>query len=156
MVKHTSYRIVHSLVLLEFVIHFPKQKKKRGVKDCCICPPTFVSNYLHLRAYNTQHIFTSGTYASFLVKGQFYLKLPFIRRTTEVITRVRRLVGTQSRSTITYLAQRSEIVSIGSASANRMYYVKNQQDATLAVLFISNCKLTLHVSDAFCVHHQEY
>jgi len=26
----------------------------------------------------------------------------------------------------------------------------------LAVLFISNCKITLHVSDAFCVHHQEY
>ena len=27
-------------------------------------------------------------------------------------------------------------------------YIKNQQDATLAVLFISNCKITLHVSDA--------
>ena len=37
-----------------------------------------------------------------------------------------------------------------------LYYVKNQQDATLAVLFISHCKITLHVSDAFCVHHQEY
>ena len=37
-----------------------------------------------------------------------------------------------------------------------VYYIKNQQDATLAVLFISNCKITLHVSDAFCVHHQEY
>ena len=37
-----------------------------------------------------------------------------------------------------------------------LYYVKNQQDATLAVLFISNCKITLDVSDAFCVHHQEY
>jgi len=36
------------------------------------------------------------------------------------------------------------------------YYIKNQQDATLAVLFISNRKITLHVSDAFCVHHQEY
>ena len=36
------------------------------------------------------------------------------------------------------------------------YYIKNQQDATLAVLFISNCKITLHVSDAFCVHNQEY
>ena len=35
-------------------------------------------------------------------------------------------------------------------------YIKNQQDETLAVLFISNCKITLHVSDAFCVHHQEY
>ena len=34
-----------------------------------------------------------------------------------------------------------------------LYYIKNQQDATLAVLFISNCKITLHVSDAFCVHH---
>ena len=29
-----------------------------------------------------------------------------------------------------------------------LYYIKNQQDATLAVLFISNCKITLHVSDA--------
>ena len=37
-----------------------------------------------------------------------------------------------------------------------IYYIKNQQDATLAVLFISNCKITLHVSDAFCAHHQEY
>ena len=36
------------------------------------------------------------------------------------------------------------------------YYIKNQRDATLAVLFISHCKITLHVSDAFCVHHQEY
>ena len=37
-----------------------------------------------------------------------------------------------------------------------LYYIKNQLDATLAVLFISHCKITLHVSDAFCVHHQEY
>ena len=37
-----------------------------------------------------------------------------------------------------------------------LYYTKNQLDATLAVLFISHCKTTLHVSDAFCVHHQEY
>jgi hypothetical protein len=36
------------------------------------------------------------------------------------------------------------------------YYIKNQQDATLAVSFISHGKITLHVSDAFCVHHQEY
>ena len=35
-------------------------------------------------------------------------------------------------------------------------FIKNQQDATLAVLFISNCKITLHVSDAFCFHNQEY
>ena len=37
-----------------------------------------------------------------------------------------------------------------------LYYIKNQLDATLAVMFISNCKITLHVSDALCVHHQEY
>ena len=37
-----------------------------------------------------------------------------------------------------------------------LYYMRNQQDATLAVSFISHCKITLHVSDAFCVHHQEY
>ena len=37
-----------------------------------------------------------------------------------------------------------------------LYCIKNQQDATFAVLFITNCKNTLHVSDAFCIHHQEY
>ena len=37
-----------------------------------------------------------------------------------------------------------------------LHYIKNQQDATLAVLFISHCKVTLHVSDAFCLRHQEY
>ena len=37
-----------------------------------------------------------------------------------------------------------------------LYYIKNQLDATLAVLFISHCKINLHVSDAFCVHHQAY
>ena len=37
-----------------------------------------------------------------------------------------------------------------------LYYITNQQDATLAVLFISNCKITLNVSDAFCVNYQEY
>ena len=37
-----------------------------------------------------------------------------------------------------------------------LYYIKDQQDATLAVLFISHCKITLHVSDASCVHHKEY
>ena len=37
-----------------------------------------------------------------------------------------------------------------------LYYIKNQQDAPLAVLFISNCKITLHVSGSFCAHHQEY
>jgi len=34
-----------------------------------------------------------------------------------------------------------------------LYYIKNQHDATLAVLFISHCKITLHVSDAFCVRN---
>ena len=37
-----------------------------------------------------------------------------------------------------------------------LYYIKNQQGATFAVLFIRHCKITLHVLDAFCVHHQEY
>jgi hypothetical protein len=32
-----------------------------------------------------------------------------------------------------------------------LYYIKNQQGASLAVLFISNCKITLHVSAVFCV-----
>jgi hypothetical protein len=38
----------------------------------------------------------------------------------------------------------------------RLYYIKDQQDTTMAVLFISNCKITLHVSDASRVHYQEY
>jgi hypothetical protein len=37
-----------------------------------------------------------------------------------------------------------------------LYYIKNQQYATLAVLFISNCKITVHVSEASRVHHQEF
>jgi len=32
----------------------------------------------------------------------------------------------------------------------------NQLDATLAVLFINNCKNNLHVSDVHRVHHQDY
>ena len=40
-------------------------------------------------------------------------------------------------------------------AAQETYYIRNQQDATLAVSFISHCKITLHVSDAFCVHNQE-
>jgi hypothetical protein len=47
-----------------------------------------------------------------------------------------------------------EHVGSRTSSVKLLYYIKNQQDATLAVLFISNCKITLHVSDAFCVHHQ--
>jgi hypothetical protein len=31
-----------------------------------------------------------------------------------------------------------------------VYHIKNQQDATLAVLFIGNCKITLYVSDTLC------
>ena len=37
-----------------------------------------------------------------------------------------------------------------------LYYIRNQRDATLAVLFINSCKNTLHVSDVYRVHHQEY
>jgi hypothetical protein len=37
-----------------------------------------------------------------------------------------------------------------------LYYIRNQLDATLTVLFISNCKNTLHVPDVHRVHHQEY
>ena len=35
-----------------------------------------------------------------------------------------------------------------------LYYIRNQQDAALAVSPISHCKITLHVSDAF--YNQEY
>ena len=34
-----------------------------------------------------------------------------------------------------------------------LYYIKNQQDANLAVLFIGHCKITLHVSDAESVRN---
>jgi hypothetical protein len=37
-----------------------------------------------------------------------------------------------------------------------LYYIRNQQDETLAVSFISHCKITVHVSDVHRVHHQEY
>ena len=37
-----------------------------------------------------------------------------------------------------------------------LYYIRNQQAATLAVSLISHCKITLHVSDAFCVHHHHH
>jgi hypothetical protein len=36
----------------------------------------------------------------------------------------------------------------------RQYYIKDQRDATLAVCLLVTARL--HVSDAFCVHHQEY
>ena len=36
-----------------------------------------------------------------------------------------------------------------------LYYTKNQQDATLAVLFISNCKIILHISDAESVRNMQ-
>jgi len=56
MVIHTIYRKVHSLVLVEFVIHF----KKSRIKDRCFCPRTLVSNYLHQRtsakAHNTSSL----------------------------------------------------------------------------------------------------
>ena len=49
----------------------------------------------------------------------------------------------------------NKAIPIHSGDENE-YCVKNQQDATLAVLFISHCKITLHVSDASRVHRQEY
>ena len=36
-----------------------------------------------------------------------------------------------------------------------LYYIKNQQDATLAVLFINHCKITLRVSDAESVRNTQ-
>ena len=43
-------------------------------------------------------------------------------------------------------ASRRFIIVKNSASlvCTIVYYIKNQQDATLAVLFISHCKITLH------------
>jgi len=37
-----------------------------------------------------------------------------------------------------------------------LFYIKKQLNAALEVLFISHCKITPCVSDAFCVHHEEY
>jgi hypothetical protein len=33
---------------------------------------------------------------------------------------------------------------------------KEPTRCNIGSVFISHCKITLHVSDAFCVHHQEY
>ena len=41
-------------------------------------------------------------------------------------------------------------------SVSSLYYIMNQKYATLAVLFVSNCKITLHVSEVHRIHHQEY
>ena len=54
-----------------------------------------------------------------------------------------------------YLIINSDIRSSLNSNFEYILY-KEPTDATLAVLFISHCKITLHVSDAFCVHHQEY
>jgi len=40
--------------------------------------------------------------------------------------------------------------------SGQICYIRSQLDATLAVLFINNCKNTLHVSDVHRFHHQEY
>jgi hypothetical protein len=39
------------------------------------------------------------------------------------------------------------VLPVGAKLSSVIYYIKNQQDAILAVLFISNCKITLHVSE---------
>jgi len=55
------------------------------------------------------------------------------------------------------LVSKTTDLEYSTKQVNKMlYYIRNQQDATLAVLFISHCKITLHVTDAFCFHHQEY
>jgi len=56
----------------------------------------------------------------------------------------------------TNIKQQTTLKAIYTQSLVTLYNIKNQQDATLTVLFISHCKIALHVSDAFCVHHQEY
>jgi hypothetical protein len=48
------------------------------------------------------------------------------------------------------------IRNVSQADLQKVFANKIKLDATLAVLFISNCKITLNVSDAFCAHHQEY
>ena len=44
-------------------------------------------------------------------------------------------------------------VSTDKKMGGSIYYIKNQRDATLAVLFINNRKNTQHVSDSSRVHH---
>jgi hypothetical protein len=35
-------------------------------------------------------------------------------------------------------------------------YIKRTNAMQLGSMFFSNCNITLHVSDAICVHHHEY
>ena len=63
--------------------------------------------------------------------------------TEQISTSMLRLDGDTNRTPLSFMFEFSCVISL--------YYIKNQQDATLAVLFISHCKITLHVSDAFCV-----
>jgi hypothetical protein len=43
-------------------------------------------------------------------------------------------------------AGRCHNIKTDNSSYESQYYIRNQQDATLAVSFISHCKITLHVS----------
>ena len=45
------------------------------------------------------------------------------------------------------------VLTVGAKLSSVIYYIKNQQNATLAVLFISNCKTSLHVLDAGSVRN---
>jgi len=56
------------------------------------------------------------------------------------------LIHTAERRLCTFLLRSSKQPPI-------IFYIKNQLDAALAVLFISHCKITLHVSDAFCLRN---
>ena len=97
---------------------------------------------------NTVHIFNLTIFC-FVIKQYYevkdqisYVKYPYI---TFIV-----LGGNSHFEKIMNLLIHMNIVSMC-----LQYYIKNQQDATLAVLFISKCEITLHVSDSFCVHHQE-
>ena len=74
--------------------------------------------------------------------------------------------GVQTDSTVCKISRRQNFISLHFTCFIHfmfefpciitLYYIKNQQDATLAAMFLSHCKITLHVSNSFCVHHQEY
>ena len=75
---------------------------------------------------------------------------------TEIKIQVRMSMGTREYNMVQEDTRQCSFFVFEFPCIIRLYYIKNQQDATLAVLFISHCEITLHVSDAFCVHHQEY
>ena len=52
--------------------------------------------------------------------------------------------------------QREYIIKNAKKMSNISIYTERTNVMQLGSMFISNCNITLHVSDAFCVHPQEH